>query len=173
MLPQTASDSYRQNRARPRYSGPSSVIICIAIVFLLGSSLVFGLSVLELEHAIDSSYNMGDFMGRISTPVNKSFFVLNLCQLATSLPAIISSIGLFFLAEWARKATIVFAAFAVGGSALAILIFLASNGPGRGGLAASMGFVIYGAAFLVFLVPSVWVWVVLNGDHAKAQFARK
>ena len=129
MPPQTASDSFHQNRARPGYSGPSSVVICIAIVFLLGSSLVFAASVSELKHSIDSSYNMGDFLGRIATPVNKFLFVLNLGQLATSLPAIISSIGLFFLAEWARKATIVFAAVAVGGSALALLIFLASNGP--------------------------------------------
>jgi hypothetical protein len=173
MIGQIASDSFRQNRTRPGYTGPSSAIICIAIVFSLGSLLVFGLSVWELKSVIDHSYDTNDFLGKISTPVNGLFFALNLFQLAISLPAIIASIVLLFLAEWARKAMIVFATVPVGGSAIAVLIFLASNGPGRAGLAAGMGFLIYGAAFLVFLPPSIWAWVVLTSDRGKSQFSRK
>jgi hypothetical protein len=173
MIGQTASDSFRQSRTRPGYTGPSATILCIAIVFFLGSVLVFGLSVWELKSLIDHSYNTGDLLGKISTPVNGLFFALNLFQLAISLPAIIASIALLSLAEWARKATIVFATVPVGGSALAALIFLASNGPGRAGLAAGMGFLIYGAAFIVFLLPSIWAWVVLTGDRAKSQFSGK
>jgi hypothetical protein len=61
--------------------------------------LVFGLSVWELKGLIDHSYNTGDLLGKISTPVNGLFFALNLFQLAISLPAIIASIALLSLAE--------------------------------------------------------------------------
>jgi hypothetical protein len=143
----------------------------MALVFFFGSSLVFGLSVWELKNLIDHSYDMNDLLGKISTPVNGFFFALNVLQLAISLPAIVSSVSLLFLRDWARNATIGFATAAAAGSALAISFFLAEgSSTGLAGLAAGVGFLIYGVAFLVFLPPSIWAWLVLTGDRAKSQF---
>jgi hypothetical protein len=162
----------RRLRRRQISAKPSSSILAVAVVLLLGSLLILSVSLWTLNYMIQHSYDWNDFRMSISTLVNAMFFALTLLQIIFSLMGIIVSIGLLQLREFARKAAIFLSTVPIVILTFCLLILLTANESrtGREGIAAGYGFFLYGAFFLPLLPLSIWWCIALMGARVKAQF---
>jgi hypothetical protein len=92
-------------------------------------------------------------------------------QIVFSLSGMAASIGLLYLREPARKATIFLSIVPITLVVCALLIFLGGgNGNGAESLNAGFGLLICGVEFVILLPPSIWWLVLFTREKVRSQF---
>jgi hypothetical protein len=147
----------------PRPPGPSAPIIVVALVQFLGSLPFLYLCGIVLWLTIWVNHELANSPTVLIVVFGLPFLF--------SLTAVVTSIGLLRLREWARRATLYLATLPVSACALFLILYH----PPRD---------VYGAPFavrdithpvgkilLAILIPvSIWWWVLFTGPSVKAQF---
>jgi len=148
---------------QPASDGPPPSVITVAAVQFLGSLPFLYVCGIALWGTVWVTHDLTDW------PMLVVIFGL---PFLFSLVAIVTSIGLLWRREWARKATLGLATFPV----CACVLFLIVHHPQD----------VYGAPFavrdvsrligkilLAILTPaSIWWWILLNRDAVRSQFRR-
>jgi hypothetical protein len=149
---------------------PSLSITTAVIVLLTGSFAMFLGSMWYLKTAYAGS--MSQFM--LYAHTSPSIAILDslaILQIVFGLLGIVTSIGLLYLRERARKAAIFLSTSPMILVVFALLIFLAGgNGHGAESMNAGLGFVVCGVELVILLPLSIWWLVLFTRDKVRSQF---
>jgi len=138
--------------------GPTSEIIIVALFQLLGSMPILFICGISLREAIWVTHEIR------SSPI--SVIILGLPFLFSCV-AVVTSIGLFRLREWARRATLCLATLPLFGCVFFVIFY-------QPGLPASYDITkpIAEILFFILVLVSGWWWSLFTSSSVRSQFGR-
>jgi heme/copper-type cytochrome/quinol oxidase subunit 4 len=148
---------------------PSPSITAAALVLLTWSLVTLLGSMWFLKKAYAGS--MSQFLLYAHSPSTATLDFLAILQLVFGFLGIAASIGLLYLQERARKATIFLSTCPVMVIVLALfLFFAASHENGAESLMAADGFIFCGVVLVILLPLSIWWLALFTRDKMRSQF---
>jgi hypothetical protein len=143
--------------------GPQPSIVAVAAVQFLGSLPFLYICGTTLWGAVWVTHELANSPTLIA--------VLGLPFLF-SLMAVVTSIGLLRLREWARRATLYLATLPVSGCALFLILYHPRNAYGAPFAVRDITHSV-GKVLLAILIPvSIWWWVLFTRNTVRSQFRR-
>jgi hypothetical protein len=148
---------------------PSLSVTAAALVLLTWSLLTFLGSMWFLKKAYAGS--MSQFLLYAHSLSTATLDFIAILQIVFGLLGIVTSIGLLYLQERARKAAIVLSIVPVSVIVLALFLFLAaSTKNGAESLMAGFGFIVCGVVLVILLPLSIWWFALFSRDKVQSQF---
>jgi hypothetical protein len=143
--------------------GPPPSIVAVAVVQFLGSLPFLYVCGIALWGTIWVTH---DF---VHWPTLVVIFGL---PFLFSFVAVVTSVGLFRLREWARRATLYLATFPVSGCALFLILYHPQDVYGAPFAVRDVSHLV-GTVLLAILIPiSFWWWVLFTRNTVRSQFRR-
>ena len=143
--------------------GPPSSIIAVAAVQLLGSLPFLYVCGTTLWGAVWVTHELA------TSPV---LIVILGLPFLVSLMAVVTSIGLLRLREWARRASLYLATLPVLGCALFLILYHPQDVYGAPFAVRDISHLV-GKVLLAILIPvSIWWWVLFTRSTVRSQFRR-
>ena len=160
----TESDDMQQGRSSVQElarRGPPPSIVVVAVVQILGSVPFLYVCGIGLWGTIWTTHDFANW--RLLVVVMGLPFLF-------SCVAVVTSIGLLRLREWARRVTLYLATLLVSGCALFLILYHPQDAYGAPFAVRDITHVL-GEVLLVIWIPvSIWWWVLFTRDSVRSQF---
>jgi heme/copper-type cytochrome/quinol oxidase subunit 4 len=148
---------------------PSLSVSAAALVLLTWSLVTFLGSMWFLKKAYAGS--MSQFLLYAHSLSTATLDFIAILQIVFGLSGVVTSIGLLYLQERARRAAIVLSIVPVSIIVVALFLFLAaSTANGAESLMAGFGFMFSGIVLVILLPLSIWWFTLFNRDKVRSQF---
>jgi hypothetical protein len=143
--------------------GPPPAIVAVAVVQFLGSLPFLYICGITLWGAVWVTHELAE---------SPMLVVILGLPFLFSLVAVVTSIGLIRLREWARRATLYLATLPVSGCALFLILYHPRDSYGTPFAVRDISHLV-GKVLLAILIPvSIWWWVLLTQNSMRSQFRR-